>query len=135
MRASAGSLLAAIGAASGPRASDDAGADVVIDAVGAAATRQLAVESATPHGTVVLIGMHDDSTELAFRPIVRDEIVICGSYAYADADFRRAAQWIADGEAGPGWIEATRPLVAGPELFAELARGGAGPVRMFLGDG
>ncbi len=133
---SADQLREAVGAASGPRGGDDDGADVVIDAVGAAATRQLAADVTRPHGKVILIGMHDDGSELAFRPIVRDEIVLSGCYAYTDEDFSCAAEWVAGGRAGPGDLTPARPLSDGPEVFALLAGGGAEqPVRIFLGHG
>jgi threonine dehydrogenase-like Zn-dependent dehydrogenase len=129
------SLLAAVGAAHGPRADDSSGAGAVIDAVGTAATRALALDAAAPGGTVVLAGMADDHTELEFRPVVRDEIVIRGSYAYTDADFAQAAAWLAAGQVTPGPMEPAAPLRCGPELFSRLASGPSGPVRLFLSGG
>jgi threonine dehydrogenase-like Zn-dependent dehydrogenase len=128
-------LLAAVGAAHGPRAREGSGAGAVIDAVGTAATRALALDAAAPAATVVLAGMADDHTELAFRPVVRDEILIRGSYAYTDADFALAAAWLAAGQAIPGPVGPTAPLRCGPELFARLADGPSGPVRLFLSGG
>lgn len=132
VHAAPGGLLAACGAAGGSRLSDGAGADAVIDAAGTAGTRALAVDAAAPGATVVLAGMADDRTELAFRPVVRDEIVIRGSYAYTDADFGQAAAWLTAGQVSPGPVEPPAPLEDGPDLFARLAGGPAGPVRLFL---
>ena len=128
-------LLAAAGAPDRPRARDDSGADAVIDAAGTSAARALAVDAAAAGGTVVLAGMGDDRTELAFRPVVRDEIVLRGSYAYTDADFAQAAAWLAAGLVSQGPMEPPAPLAAGPALFARLATGPAGPVRLFLSGG
>ncbi len=128
-------LLAAAGVTDRPRARDEAGADAVIDAAGTAAARALAVDAAAPGGTVVLAGMAEDRTELAFRPVVRDEIVVRGSYAYTDADFELAAVWLAEGQVSPGPTEPSAPLEDGPALFARLAEGPAGPVRLFLSGG
>ncbi|MGO8884157.1 MAG: hypothetical protein ACLPUO_11815 [Streptosporangiaceae bacterium] len=41
------------------------------------------------------------ATELAFRPVVRDEIILVGSYAYTDEDVACAAEWIVAGRPGP----------------------------------
>jgi len=135
VHAAADDARQALGAGQGPRRDDTAGADVVVDAVGSQQARQLAVDLARPHGRVVLIGMHDDETTLAFRPVVRNEIVLAGSYAYTDDDFARAAQWLVTGQVSPGDIEPIRPLADGPEVFAAIAAGGLRPVRAFLGNG
>lgn len=128
-------LREAAGVAGVPRSRDGLGADAVVDAAGTARTRALAVEVAAAGATVVLAGMADDRSELAFRPVVRDEIVIRGSYAYTDDDFARAAAWLAAGLVGPGPMEPPEPLEAGPALFDRLAGGPSGPVRLFLSGG
>jgi (R,R)-butanediol dehydrogenase / meso-butanediol dehydrogenase / diacetyl reductase len=127
------SLRDALGIGDQPRLDEDSGADVVIDAVGTAQTRQLAVDAVRPHGRVVLIGMHEDESPLAFRPVVRDEVTLVGSYAYTDQDFSQAARWVAAGDAGPGELEPVHPLTQCPALLALIASGTAGPVRAFLG--
>ncbi len=128
-------LLSATGTPGRPRAQAGAGADAVIDAAGTSAARALAVDAAAAGATVVLAGMGEDRTELAFRPVVRDEIVLRGSYAYTDADFGQAAAWLAAGQVSPGPMEPAAPLEDGPALFARLATGPAGPVRLFLSAG
>jgi (R,R)-butanediol dehydrogenase / meso-butanediol dehydrogenase / diacetyl reductase len=135
VHADAGALLAATGAAGRPRARPGTGADALIDAAGTAAARAVAADAAAPGATVVLAGMADDRTELEFRPVVRDEIVLRGSYAYSDADFGQAAAWLAAGRVSPGPMEPPAPLEAGPALFERLAAGPAGPVRLFLTGG
>src|SRR5205814_5442739 len=59
------------------------GADVVIDAVGAPATRRMAVEAARPGGEVVWIGTHGDVTELSGRDVGLGERPSAGSYPTA----------------------------------------------------
>jgi threonine dehydrogenase-like Zn-dependent dehydrogenase len=132
---SAATVREALGILEGARHDGDGGAEVVIDAVGTAATRQLAADLARPRGRVVLVGLHDDESTLAFRPIVRDEVVLVGSYAYTDDDFSRSARLLAAGAVGPGHIDPAHPLTEGPEIFARLAAGSTGPVRTFLGNG
>jgi len=125
----------ALGAEDGPRVDERSGADLVIDAVGATSTRQLAVDLCRPQGRVVLMGLHDDESPLAFRPVVRDEVVLSGSYAYTDDDFSTAAQLLQAGAASPGEIGPVRPLSEGPLIFNALAAGEVPAVRVFLGNG
>jgi threonine dehydrogenase-like Zn-dependent dehydrogenase len=116
------------------RAADDGlGADLVLDAVGAQATRRLALELLAPGGRAVCIGLAADDTTLGFHDVVRGQLTIHGSYAYTMADFEQALRWLADGRVSVGDLTAVRPLADGPDAFAQLA---AGPppaqVKVFL---
>ncbi len=64
--------------------------DVVIDAVGAASTRQNGLSAVRRGGHVVWLGLHEADSTIAANAIVRDEVQIRGSFCYADDDFRRA---------------------------------------------
>ncbi|MBI4634895.1 MAG: alcohol dehydrogenase catalytic domain-containing protein [Candidatus Rokubacteria bacterium] len=96
------------------------GADVVIDAVGTAATRRAAVVAARPGGEVVWIGLHGDATEVPGRDVVLGERRITGSYAVTARDLETAIGLFAHGriEIEP-WV---RPfaLAEGPRVFREL---------------
>ena len=70
-------------------------ADLVIDAVGAAATRRAALDIVRPGGAVVLLGLHEDETALPFHRVVRDQVALQGSFAYTDADFASALDLLA----------------------------------------
>lgn len=63
------------------------GFDVIIDAVGSHETRSLAINSVRRAGRVVLVGLHDNITEIPGNVIVRSEIEVKGSFAYTDEDF------------------------------------------------
>nr|CAA9434305.1 MAG: Threonine dehydrogenase and related Zn-dependent dehydrogenases [uncultured Rubrobacteraceae bacterium] len=79
------------------------GPDLVIDAVGAKATRRMAIEELVrPGGRVVMVGLHDDATTLGFHGVVRGQISIQGSYAYTARDYEQALEWLVDGRAGIG---------------------------------
>lgn len=96
------------------------GAEVVIDAVGAAATRRAAVEAARPGGEVVWIGLHDDDTTISGREVVLGERSITGSYAVTFDDLRSAIALFAHGRIQiEPWV---RPfsLDEGPRVFREL---------------
>jgi len=96
------------------------GVDVVIDAVGAAATRRAAVELVRPGGEVVWIGLHDDLTELPARGVVLGERRISGSYAVTAQDMDTAIGLFAHGRIDvTAWV---RPfgLDEGPQVFRQL---------------
>jgi L-iditol 2-dehydrogenase len=96
------------------------GADVVIDAVGAPATRRAAVAMARPGGDVVWIGLHGDLTELPGRDVVLGERRILGSYAVTARDLASAIGLLAHGRIEiASWV---RPfaLDEGPRVFRQL---------------
>ena len=110
------------------------GADLVIDAVGAKATRRLALDLLRPGGRVVYIGLHDDDTTLAFHDVVRGQLDLQGSYAYTAEDYEQALEWLVDGKAGIGELPPVLPLAEGPEAFAELVRGPSAQIKVFLAE-
>jgi 2-desacetyl-2-hydroxyethyl bacteriochlorophyllide A dehydrogenase len=95
-------------------------ADVTIDSVGVQATRKAAVESLTPGGVAIFLGLHDDSHEASFYPLVLEERKIQGCFAYDVDDFRRAIELC--GEVPASYV-ARVPLSKGNEAFEALARG------------
>ena len=109
-------------------------ADLVIDAVGAEATRKLGLELLRPGGTLVCIGLASDDTTLGFHGVIRSQHRIQGSYAYTMPDFEQAYEWLVSGEASLGDdLEPVRPLSEGPEQFARLAGGPPPPeFKIFL---
>lgn len=108
------------------------GADLVVDAAGAAQTRQGAIELLAPAGTACFIGLHEDETALPWHRIIRGNIRVQGVFAYADRDFQQALDWLASGRAEIPLTD-LRPLEEGPAAFATLARGPIDDVKVFLG--
>ena len=101
----------------------DEPADLVLDAVGAQATRALATRLVRPAGQVVYIGLAADDTTLGFHGVVRSQLTLQGSYAYTMDDFEQAFAWLVSGQASLGELPAVRPLDDGPGAFAALATG------------
>jgi threonine dehydrogenase-like Zn-dependent dehydrogenase len=99
------------------------GADLVLDAVGAQATRAAALELVRPGGRVVYVGLAADDTTLGFHDVVRRQVTLQGSYAYTMADYDQAHQWLISGEASLGELPDVLPLEDGPDMFARLAKG------------
>jgi 2-desacetyl-2-hydroxyethyl bacteriochlorophyllide A dehydrogenase len=109
------------------------GVDSVIDAVGATAVRQQAIQSVVPGGHVVLIGLHDEESMFPANYLVRQEIALIGSFAYTEADFAQAVELLVRGVVQPSadWLE-ERPLSDGPTAFAELVDGRAKAAKIVL---
>lgn len=106
--------------------------DLLFDAVGAEATRGLAVELLRPGGCAVMIGLATDASPVPFHTVVRRGLTVRGSYAYTPDDYDQALAWLLDGRAGLGRLEAVGPLETGPEVFAELAAGPSSRLKVFL---
>ncbi len=98
-------------------------ADLTLDAVGAQATRRLALQLLAPGARAVYVGLAADETTLGFHHVVRGQLTLQGSYAYTMADFEQALEWLADGRVSVGELAAVRPLSDGPGAFASLATG------------
>ena len=127
--------LGAHAAYASPEEARDAGEpDLILDAVGAQATRALGLELLRPGGTMVCIGLADDDTTLGFHDVVRSQHRIQGSYAYTMPDFEQAFEWLVSGQASLGDdLPDVRPLEDGPEAFARLAGGPPPPeFKVFL---
>ena len=108
------------------------GADLVIDAVGAEATRRMALDLLRPGGRAVFIGLHDDDSTLGFHGVVRGQIDLQGSYAYTAEDFEQALDWLVAGKAGIGELPPVLSLEDGPGAFADLVKGPSAQIKVFL---
>jgi 2-desacetyl-2-hydroxyethyl bacteriochlorophyllide A dehydrogenase len=107
--------------------------DLVLDAVGAQATRSAGLDILRPGGTMVCIGLAADETTLGFHGVVRNQHRIQGSYAYTMADYEQAHAWLVSGQASLGdELTDVLPLDAGPEQFARLAEGPPAEFKVFL---
>jgi L-iditol 2-dehydrogenase len=108
-------------------AGDDApaasSADLVIDAVGAGATREAAFRLVKPGGVIVHIGLLLGSDGVDVRRLTLQEITFLGSYCYTMVDYRETVAALAAGHFGDlGWYE-ERPLSAGARAFADIDAG------------
>jgi len=96
------------------------GADVVVDAVGAAETRRAAITAARPGGEIVWLGLHDDPTDLSGFDVVLREKYIYGSFAVTARDLRTALALFAAGKVVlDPWVR-TFPLGEGARVFRQL---------------
>ena len=69
--------------------------DIVVEAVGASATRQGSGHAVRSGGRIVWIGLHESDTTLPVNDFIRREIITYGSFAYTPIDFEDALQALA----------------------------------------
>lgn len=106
--------------------------DLVLDAVGAAATRALACRTVRPGGVIVHAGLIPGHDGLDVRKITLQEIMFTGCYCFTDSDFRETVAAIVGGRLGGlDWIE-RRPLSDGPRAFADIDAGRVGAAKIVL---
>jgi threonine dehydrogenase-like Zn-dependent dehydrogenase len=109
-----------------------ASVDLVIDAVGAKATRTAALAAVKRGGVVLHIGLLDWESEIDMRKLTLAEIALIGTYTYATADVHAAVQALHEGAFGDlAWVE-ERPLADGGRAFGDLHDGRAGAAKILL---
>jgi threonine dehydrogenase-like Zn-dependent dehydrogenase len=96
------------------------GALVTVDAVGTAGTRQQCISATRSTGTMILCGLHEETSAMPAAEIIRREIVVRGSFAYSPANFAEALRHLASGamKLDPWIVEA--PLAEGGHWFDRL---------------
>ncbi len=116
-----------------PAAEDGPGdADLVFDAVGSEATRELASATARPGGAILHTGLGSAAGGLDIRRMTLQEITFIGTYTYSAADFRETAAAIFEGCLGAlDWAE-IRPLSEGARAFADIRAGRAAAPKIVL---
>lgn len=102
---------------------EDNSVDLVVDAVGATATRAAASRLVGAGGVIVHVGLLPGSDGLDLRKITLQEIVLTGAYCYTPQDFAETVQALVQRRFGPiGWLE-QRQLSEGGRAFEEIDRG------------
>lgn len=77
----------------------EGGFEVVVDAVGADATRWQCVEAAKSGGRVIFSGLHEAESPIPVNLAIRNELRLQGSFGYSPEDFGLAVRWLGEGEA------------------------------------
>ncbi len=99
--------------------------DLVIDAVGASATRAASCAMVRPGGVIVHAGLLPGSDGIDIRKITLQEVTLTGTYCYTPKDFGDTVAAIAAGRLGDlRWFE-ERPLGEGAAAFASIDAGTA----------
>jgi alcohol dehydrogenase len=110
----------------------ESGFEVVIDAVGAKATRTQALAAVKPGGVVMHVGLQDWASEIDMRKLTLAEITLLGTYTYTTADLRATVAALAQGAFGDlAWVE-ERPLDQGQQAFLDLHEGRCASAKVLL---
>jgi threonine dehydrogenase-like Zn-dependent dehydrogenase len=106
-------------------------AEYIIDAVGSAETKQVAINLVELGGTVVWVGLHEDAITLNSYPVTLGQKCVAGSYSGSLRDLRLAAQILSEGNLDTTWV--TRyPVEQGEMGFRELLRPDASKIKVVL---
>lgn len=106
--------------------------DLVVDAVGAAATRAAASRMVRPGGVIVHLGLLPGIDGLDIRKVTLQEVTFTGSYCYTSVDFRQTVAALAARRLGSlGWFE-ERPLSEGARAFADIDAGATAAAKIVL---
>jgi threonine dehydrogenase-like Zn-dependent dehydrogenase len=97
--------------------------DIVFDTVGLEITRQQAIKSIKPGGTIIHIGLTQPNGPFDFRKTTLQEVTFIGTYCYTNKDFEKTLTLLSKKEIGSlGWIE-YRKLKDGFSAFKEIHNG------------
>ena len=97
--------------------------DIVFDTVGLEATRQQAIKTIRPGGTIIHIGLTQPGGTFDFRKATLQEITFIGTYCYTNKDFEKTLNILSKKEIGSlDWIE-YRKLKEGSRAFKEIHGG------------
>ncbi len=108
------------------------GAAAAVDAVGKAVTRAQCIAATRSGGTVVLSGLHEETSSLPVADVIRREITLHGSFCYTPADFDEAASLLAQGKVTlDAWI-VEAPLADGGAWFERLSAENPGGIAKVL---
>jgi 2-desacetyl-2-hydroxyethyl bacteriochlorophyllide A dehydrogenase len=106
--------------------------DLVVDAVGAKATRNAAFAAVKPGGVIMHVGLQDWASEIDMRRLTLAEITLLGTYTYSTADLRATVAALQRGAFGDlAWVE-ERPLAEGARAFRDLHEGRSASAKIVL---
>jgi threonine dehydrogenase-like Zn-dependent dehydrogenase len=106
--------------------------DLVVDAVGATATRAAACAMIRPGGVIVHAGLLPGHDGLDIRKITLQEVTLTGTYCYTPNDFVQAVAALAkDRLGGLRWFE-NRSLSDGASAFADIDAGRTAAAKLIL---
>jgi L-iditol 2-dehydrogenase len=110
----------------------DASAELVLDAVGSAATRAASCRLVRAGGVIVHAGLLPGAEGLDVRRLTLQEIIFTGTYCYTPGEFRTVVGLLADGRFGAlDWLE-TRPLAEGAKAVADIDAGRVAAAKIIL---
>ena len=99
------------------------GFDIVFDTVGLEISRQQAIHTIAPGGTIIHVGLTQPAGSFNFRKLTIQEVTVVGTYCYTSKDFTYSIDMLAKKKIGSlKWIE-YRELKEGAKAFEEIHNG------------
>lgn len=112
--------------------SDGEGADLVIDAVGAALTKTQSIEALRPGGAAVWIGLQHNAMQLDSYALTLAEKQVIGSYGATMDDMQTALELMASGKVETeSWVQ-TFSIERGVEAFERALAGRGGDIKVVV---
>ncbi len=108
------------------------GPDLVLDACGEEKARQRAFDLCRPGGTVLLLGIAKQQSELDFGASIRKEHRALMSFGYTTEDFRHSLDLLVAGEIGISAWTAELPLEDGQAAFERMVASRGDTLKMML---
>lgn len=108
------------------------GFELVLDASGTALARQTAFDLCKPGGTVVLLGMGQERSEIDFVTSIRKEHRVVMSFAYTPQDFERSLGLLKAGEIDFGPWTQVMALDQGQQAFDQMTTNPGSTLKMLL---
>jgi L-iditol 2-dehydrogenase len=109
-----------------------ASVDLVIDAVGASATRKASSRLVAPGGQIIHIGLLPGDDGFDIRRITLQEITVRGSYCYTETDFHDVVDTLAKQGFGKlGWVQ-RMALSSGGQAFQMIDDGDLAAAKIIL---
>jgi Zn-dependent alcohol dehydrogenase len=110
----------------------DIGVSVAVDAVGTALTRDQCVKALKTTGTLILSGLHEETSAMPIADMIRREITAKGSFSYSPKNFAEALQLLQANKVrlSPWIVEA--PLEEGQQWFERLIEEPGGVSKVLL---
>ena len=106
--------------------------DLIFDSVGLEITRQQAIQSIKPGGTIIHIGLTQPAGTFNFRKATLQEITFIGTYCYTNKDFEETLNLLSNNSLGSlDWIE-YRELSKGAEAFKQIHDGTCSAPKIIL---
>ena len=97
--------------------------DIVFDTVGLEVSRQQAIHTIAPGGTIVHVGLTQPGGSFNFKKLTIQEITVFGTYCYTNKDFKNSIDILTKKKLGSlNWIE-YRGLKEGANAFKEIHNG------------
>jgi len=97
--------------------------DIIFDTVGLEVSRQQAIHTVAPGGSIIHIGLTQPAGTFNFRKLTLQEITFVGTYCYTNKDFEKTINILANKKLGAlNWIE-YRELKNGSGAFKQIHDG------------